>query len=155
MPLKTGGCTLTGPRSVRWLPIHWSISAHILSATRWLSELGHAKAEDEIQRSKQVIETHTGLAVSSFCYPSGNFTQREQQLVKDCGYDNALSVKPGVTRPDSDLFALRRTEITWKDTPANLALKMDGAYDLLHRMLDIKRERIFARQRQQHHGMKH
>ncbi|MDO6459861.1 polysaccharide deacetylase family protein [Granulosicoccaceae sp. 1_MG-2023] len=114
-----------------------------------LSELDAAGAEREISRSKADIETHTGLDVIDFCYPSGNFTERERESVKKAGYRSAVTVKPGSNNACADVFALRRTEVTDKDTPAQLAQKLDGAFDIFHWLLDLKREKTFSANRKQ------
>ena len=122
------------------------IGSHTVSHPM-LSELSAEQAQHEIAHSKAEIERQIESRVTSFCYPAGNFTEREKQIVQACGYMNALSVKPGVTRVRNDLLALRRTEVTYKDTPDNLALKLCGSLDVFHRILDFRRERKFARQR--------
>lgn len=112
-----------------------------------LSELSEQKVLHEIKNSKSDIEQHIDGSVTSFCYPSGNYTARELKIVQECGYQNALSVKPGVSRKNSDVFALKRTEVTYKDSPDNLALKLSGALDIFHHVLDYRREIQFAKQR--------
>jgi len=124
------------------------IGSHTVSHPM-LSELSDTDAKIQVEQSKKEIEDNIGQSVSSFCYPAGNFTARDKQFVKTCGYQNATSVKPGVTRDNCDRYALRRTEITYKDTIDNLQLKIDGAYDVFHHLLDIRREQRFAKQRSQ------
>lgn len=124
-----------------------TIGSHTVSHPM-LSELDQDTALREIRISKMEIEKHIGQPVQEFCYPSGNFTWREEQMAKDCEYTCAVTVKPGVNRPGKSLFTLRRTEITDKDNSTAFPAKMDGALDLVHRLLDLRREVIFSRNRQ-------
>ena len=112
-----------------------------------LSELSEKKALAEIQGSKSTIEANIDHQVDEFCYPSGNYTWREEQMAKDCGYRLAVTVRPGLNRAGKSLHALKRTEVTDKDDVQAFATKMDGAFDIFHRLLDLKREIIFARNR--------
>lgn len=112
-----------------------------------LSELGAEASALEIRDSKLAIEEHTGMDVLDFCYPSGNYTERELDLVMQAGYRSAVTVKPGINDGKANLFALRRTEVTDRDTVTVLAQKLDGAFDFFHWLLDIKRERGFSANR--------
>ena len=137
-------------RELRELHAHplIEIGSHTLTHPL-LSNLNHAQSKSEISLSKNVIEDQLGSHINSFCYPSGNFTQREVNAARDAGYSNAVSVKPGVNRLNTDPLALKRTEITHRDNVANLQLKMEGAYDPLHRILDLKREKEFRKIRRE------
>ena len=125
-----------------------SIGSHTVSHPM-LSELGDAESACEIIDSKSEIESHTGLTVLDFCFPSGNYSERELITVAQAGYRSAVTVKPGINDGAADVFALRRTEVTAKDSPVVLAQKLDGAFDLFHWLLDLKRERHFSAQRKQ------
>ncbi len=123
------------------------IGSHTVSHPM-LSELDDEKALAEIKDSKSAIELNINADVADFCYPSGNYTEREKLLVERNGYTSAVTVKPGANNGSSDLFALKRTEITDRDTVTVLQQKLDGAFDIFHWLLDIKREMMFSRQRQ-------
>lgn len=113
-----------------------------------LSELDDDHVAAEIKDSKSDIERNISVNVADFCYPSGNYTEREKALVESNGYASAVTVKPGANNGTSDLFALKRTEITDRDTVVVLKQKLDGAFDIFHWLLDIRREMKFTKQRQ-------
>ena len=113
-----------------------------------LSELSESRARSEIIDSKAELEERIGVEIRDFCYPSGNFTQREESIVRQAGYSWAVSVKPGNNKSGTNLFALRRTEITDRDSIASLEQKLNGAFDVFHWLLDIKREMRFSKHRQ-------
>jgi peptidoglycan/xylan/chitin deacetylase (PgdA/CDA1 family) len=123
-----------------------SIGSHTVTHP-FLSRIEQAAAVSEISGSREIISRHLGAPADFFCYPSGDLTRREMQLVAAAGYRAAVSVAPGVNRSGVDLFALRRTEVTDRDGARELALKLAGAYDPIHWVLHRRRERQFSRAR--------
>jgi len=113
----------------------------------FLSRLDEAAVVREIAGSRREIAERIGSEVEFFCYPSGDFTGRERALVASAGYRAAVSVCPGGNRDISERYALRRTEITDRDGPEELRLKLLGAFDLVHGLLHRRRERAFRRAR--------
>jgi peptidoglycan/xylan/chitin deacetylase (PgdA/CDA1 family) len=76
-----------------------------------LSRVGTAAARDEIFGSKEVIESHLGRKVASFCYPNGqegDFTKETKNMVQEAGYSVAVTAMPGAVTRSSDRYALRR-----------------------------------------------
>lgn len=121
-----------------------TIGSHSLSHPH-LTRLDDAGAAAEIVGSRQEIGARLGRAVEYFCYPSGDLGERELRLVASAGYRAAVSVQPGANRDLKQRFALRRTEVTDKDGPSELGLKLVGAYDPLHQLLHRRREAGFRR----------
>lgn len=111
----------------------------------FLSEIDDKLSEQEILESKTIIEEKLGTAIDYFCYPSGNYSQRELDTLIRSRYRAAVTVKPGSNSIETPSLELRRTEVTSKDTPYELKKKLAGAYDLLHLILDAKRERQFKK----------
>lgn len=64
-------------------------------------------AREEITESKLEIEGMTGRPCQHFCFPNGDFTERDQEMVKAAGYRSARTVSCGWVGPNSDPFALR------------------------------------------------
>jgi peptidoglycan/xylan/chitin deacetylase (PgdA/CDA1 family) len=118
----------------------------------FLSRLDDAAAAREISDSRKELAQRLGSEVEFFCYPSGDLTERERRLVASAGYRAAVSVCPGVNRDASERYALRRTEITDRDGPEELRMKLFGAYDLVHGILHRRRERNFGRARAEMRG---
>ncbi|MHB1657666.1 MAG: polysaccharide deacetylase family protein [Burkholderiales bacterium] len=120
-----------------------TIGSHTLSHP-YLPTLGDAQAQREIEDSRREIEARIGQPVDYFCYPSGDLSPRELQLVRQAGYAAAVSVAPGVNQADADRFQLRRTEVTDRDDDFDFALKLAGAFDPLHRLLHARRTQHFV-----------
>lgn len=98
-----------------------------------LSRVPNDVARREIAESKQVLEERLGSPVELFCYPRGDFNADVKRLVREAGYRFACSTLPGVNDRRTDVFALRRTYISRRDSIDEFGKKMAGAYDLLQR----------------------
>ncbi len=121
-----------------------TIGSHSLTHP-YLTRLDDAAATAEIAGSRAAIAEKLGRDVDFFCYPSGDLGARERRLAEAAGYRAAVSVRPGANRDLSERFALRRTEVTDRDGPRELALKLAGAFDPVHAILHWRRERDFRR----------
>lgn len=119
-----------------------SIGSHTVTHPH-LPRLDDATARREIAESRRWIEARIGQPVEHFCYPSGDFGAREVRFVHEAGYRAAVSVAPGVNRPATPIYALRRTEMTDRDGAAELHAKLWGAFDPLHALLHARRRRRF------------
>lgn len=73
-----------------------------------LDILPHPVAQDEIVRSKRMLEHHPRREVSSFAYPLGYYSARVRQQVQETGYTSACAVKHEMSSETSDPFALAR-----------------------------------------------
>jgi peptidoglycan/xylan/chitin deacetylase (PgdA/CDA1 family) len=111
----------------------------------FLSQMSDRDVQREIIGSKRIIEDKIGVEVRYFCYPSGDFTLREQKHVRQADYKAAVSVAPGVNRDLHNPFYLRRTEMNDKDDEHDLRLKLNGGFDLFHHYLHWKRKRQFSK----------
>jgi peptidoglycan/xylan/chitin deacetylase (PgdA/CDA1 family) len=96
-----------------------------------LSRVSPDLARREIVESKRVIEEMLGAPVGFFCYPGGDFDGNVTRFVRDAGYLGACTTLPGVNDLTADLFTLRRTYVSRRDTGGEFAKKLAGAYDLL------------------------
>lgn len=120
------------------------IGSHTVSHP-YLQTLSRDAAWEEIAGSRELLERGLGRPVRLFCYPSGDLGERECRLVREAGYEAAVSVAPGCNRRGTDAFQLRRTEVTQRDDPQAFALKLSGAFDPMHKLLHLRRRRRFAR----------
>ncbi len=66
--------------------------------------------EDEICRSKEIIEKETGRDVLHFCYPNGNYNDEIRRVVSG-SYKSACTTRAGFISKNSDLFSLNRIGI--------------------------------------------
>lgn len=71
------------------------IGSHTISHPD-LSTLSEAKANVEINSSKTELENIIGRKVISFCYPSGKYTDKTIDSVKNAGYLFATTTKSGI-----------------------------------------------------------
>jgi peptidoglycan/xylan/chitin deacetylase (PgdA/CDA1 family) len=86
-------------------------------------------AAAEIGESRRELEGRLGRPVSAFAYPAGLYGERERRLVAQAGYAAAVSCEPGVNRPDSDRFALRRRQVDSRDRLLDFRAKVGGGHD--------------------------
>ncbi|BAU47919.1 polysaccharide deacetylase [Sulfurifustis variabilis] len=123
-----------------------SIGSHTVSHP-YLQRLDPEAARREIGESRRRIEARIGRPVEFFCYPSGDFGEREMRYVQEAGYRAAVSVAPGLNRRATPRYALRRTEVTDRDGARELRAKLHGAFDPLHALLHARRRREFDARR--------
>jgi peptidoglycan/xylan/chitin deacetylase (PgdA/CDA1 family) len=70
----------------------FEIGAHTMTHPR-LTKIDAKRARAEITGSKSALEDWTGKAITSFCYPGGDYTSEHKQMVKDAGFTLARTVK--------------------------------------------------------------
>jgi len=73
-----------------------------------LPQLSDTKARQEIEASKQALETLLQDEVVSFAYPYGDYGQREAELVRQAGYCFGVATVSGPLRMADDLMRVRR-----------------------------------------------
>ena len=104
-----------------------------------LARLAPAEALAEIEGSRRDIETRTGARPTLFCYPRGSENPGVRRLVAGAGFLAACTVHPGGNAAGVDLLGLRRTEVSGDDDLADFRLKLDGAFDGWHRLVQQAR----------------
>ena len=65
----------------------------------------------ELTASKRMLEDVLEKPVNMFAYPNGDYDHRAMALVRDCGYDLALTTVKGQVRPGDSMFALKRINV--------------------------------------------
>lgn len=87
------------------------IGAHTVSHPI-LASCDDGQAHDEISRSRDVLEDLIGERIGLFAYPNGrlgeDYAPRHANMVREMGFDAAVTTNPGASRPGDDLFQLRR-----------------------------------------------
>lgn len=92
-------------------------------------------AQEEIAQSKQQLETHYGLRITTLSYPNGDYSERDIQLANEAGYLCGVTVDSGYNTLRSDLFRLKRFSAGDAKTTAELMVKSSGLYALVkHRL---------------------
>jgi peptidoglycan/xylan/chitin deacetylase (PgdA/CDA1 family) len=78
-----------------------------------LSLLSEAEAREEVLESKRLMEKILGIRVKSFAYPSGrrqDFSETTKALLRESGYECAVTMIHGTNSVGTDLFEMRRTQ---------------------------------------------
>ncbi len=83
-----------------------------------LSKISEEKIIFELRESKKIIMNNLGVEIKHFCYPFGKLFKDYNKLLKQEGYETAVSLKNGLVEFDKkiDFYCLPRVE--WKDTSA-------------------------------------
>jgi len=70
-----------------------------------------SKLEQEIAGSKAILEANLGRPVRHFCYPNGrlmDISPQSANLVRNAGFDSAMTTVPGLNAPGTDIQNLKR-----------------------------------------------
>jgi len=90
-----------------------------------LSKISVAQKEDEIYKSKELIEQEFNINCSAFCYPFGIMNKDDWALVQDAGYFNATTVEKGIDDiNEANPYLLKRITISGKDNFYAFKLKL-------------------------------
>ncbi len=95
-----------------------------------LALLDSAEVEDELRRSRTLIEEKTGRPAHGLAYPWGTaetYTAETARIAARCGYHYACAVGTGSVRSGSDPFALPRLPVG-DLPPASMCLDVLQAY---------------------------
>lgn len=98
-----------------------------------------AEAEAEIAGSRRVLEQEFGLRINAFAFPNGDYSERDIALVRDAGYQCAITVDHGFNTLHSDPFRLRRLGIDDADSIDAVCVKASGLWTWLRHWLGRER----------------
>jgi len=104
-----------------------------------LTQLDETEAKKEIFDSKREIEKKLGRAVLAFAYPNGDLNDLVKDLVKQAGYQSAVTLGSGLNDKYTDVFSLSRrnvheshsTGLGGRFSKALFACQINGILDLL------------------------
>jgi peptidoglycan/xylan/chitin deacetylase (PgdA/CDA1 family) len=92
-----------------------------------LAQLDADQARDEIVRGKEALETTLNAPIQVFAYPNGrpgkDYRDEHVTMVRDCGFELAVSTTPAPASASADLWQIPRFT-PWDQTPARFALRM-------------------------------
>ncbi len=93
-----------------------SFGAHTVSHPR-LPKFRYQAQREEIEQSHVCVNKNLpqGERLDTFCYPYGEYNADTLRIVQELGFRYALSVIPGVNKPDTPLYELRRIEVSGFD----------------------------------------
>jgi len=77
-----------------------------------LDRLTTSAARKEIILSKQILQEHLSVDISSFAFPYGFFNSTVKKIVRETGYSSACAVKYQISSYADDHFALSRLLVT-------------------------------------------
>lgn len=104
------------------------IGAHTLSHPI-LASLGEAEARAEVLGSKAYLEALLGERVGLFAYPNGkpgeDYSPATVELVRELGFDAAVSTEWGTTRRGDDPMQIRRFT-PWDHSPTRFGWRLLG-----------------------------
>lgn len=81
----------------------------------YLTSVDQSTAEKEIVESKKILEEKLGRPVRVFSYPYGDANASVKRMVKEAGYDGAVSVNIGTNGRKSDPYDLHRIRVRGGD----------------------------------------
>lgn len=137
-----------GYRDSAELPQAQALSAEEISQMEGVVEFGshtishpvlprctEEKAWKEIADSKRSLEQQFGFGVSSFAYPNGDATERDEQFVKKAGYRCALTTKEGLVDRSSDPYRLPRLAVNDNGSVSEAIVSASGLWAVLRPIL--------------------
>ena len=92
-----------------------------------LKSLHADKQRHQIEASKALLEKMTGFPVTGFAYPNGkpgsDYDATTVQIVKEAGFEYAVSTTLGISTPDTNRYELNRFT-PWDKSPEKFHLRM-------------------------------
>jgi peptidoglycan/xylan/chitin deacetylase (PgdA/CDA1 family) len=106
-----------------------------------LAGLDESVARREIALGRRQVEELAGRRVGLFAYPNGtpgkDYTPASVRLVREAGFDAAVSASPGAARPGWDPYQIPRFT-PWDRKPVHFAARMwNNAARVEPRLLSI------------------
>lgn len=76
-----------------------------------LTEIGQPQLQDELQRSKQILETNLGTSIEFLAYPYGQFNTQIIAALEQAGYTGACTGEPGLGTTAGNAYKLKRVNV--------------------------------------------
>lgn len=112
-------------------------------------------AQEEITHSKELLEQHLGLPVTSFAYPFGYQNSLTRNLVQQAGYTSACAVKYALSSPQSDSFALARLKVTTSMCASVFLTTLDSQHMSFNQFYMHSRASLWQDVRQNYSALTH
>lgn len=90
----------------------------------------------DLIESKSKVEKLIGKKLISFAYPWGVNDKIAQQVVKECGYEFAVSTESGTACFSDNLYEIKRVGIYYKDDMEKFKKKVSGNYTFMQENRD-------------------
>lgn len=107
------------------------IGSHTISHSD-MGTLSEENMRTQVEKSKQALEELLGTPIKMFAYPYGgyeNFSRRSTQVLRNAGYDIAVTTVWGTQQSPRNLLTLRRIFLDDSDTDEDVFGKANGDYD--------------------------
>ncbi len=100
----------------------------------YLPSIDHAEQRNQIQISKEILETQLGHTIDYLAYPSGGFNESIQALVKESGYKGACTTNRGYHPHNDDPYEIKRIRFGDQDnSDFVLWVKLSGYYQIFRK----------------------
>lgn len=87
---------------------------------RPLGALSPREQEEEIKKSKEILDQTLGQDTRFFCYPNGSYNRETLRILREAGFVMAFTMEPGWAKPGDDLLTLKRIWMGNRINPAHL-----------------------------------
>jgi len=91
-----------------------------------LDQLDTSSVIDTLQTSKLHIADITGFTPKHFSYPNGNYNQSILELVRDCGFETAVTTKSGFWTSKTEFMEIPRFGIGRFETSSKFKARVSG-----------------------------
>jgi peptidoglycan/xylan/chitin deacetylase (PgdA/CDA1 family) len=112
-----------------------AIGSHTLSHVI-LTRCDAERAQDELRRSRQLIEERVGTACRLFCYPNGQlgcFDERTKAWLQQAGYTCGITTVYGMNDENADVFELKRLYTHGRADETRIIMTLAGIIGVLDR----------------------
>lgn len=106
-----------------------TFGAHTVSHPH-LPKFSYQTQREEIAESRACVDKNLpqGERLDTFCYPYGEYNADTLRIIRELRFRYALSVIPGVNKPDTPLHELRRIEVSGFDNIKIFEYKLREKY---------------------------
>ncbi|MBK6905429.1 MAG: polysaccharide deacetylase family protein [Saprospirales bacterium] len=94
----------------------------------FLTSCEDEEAWEEIAGSKRDLEEEYGLEINTLAFPHGNYSERDLDILKQAGFQYAITVDYGFNTLQTDPFRLKRLSIDDSGDIDLLSLKASGVW---------------------------
>lgn len=101
---------------------------------RNLTEVPNEEIINEIDGSRNVLETIIGNIPEIFSFPKGKYNNGIINILKELGYKSAVSVKSGLIFKDSEPMELARNSVDSKTTMIQFKGKLSKSIDIFNKI---------------------
>lgn len=100
-----------------------------------LPNCSYQKAEFEISESKKQLENNYHFGIYALSFPNGDYSDRDIELVKQAGYECALTVDPGFNDVKTSPLKLKRLNVGDSSDINELIVKASGFWAYFRRLI--------------------